>query len=566
MEAYLMDRITQSFLKEYLRLHDIPSKEVSIDFEKFVNYSVISSEYSEDFKVEDISTGDAKGIDGIGIVVNGRLITSTEEVDDLWSMNKYIEVLFIFIQSKTSSNFDGSEMGNFAFSVKQLFEEVPKIVLNAELSQFHKLIQDIYDRSPKMSKGKPECKLFYVTTGSWLDDKNLLAVKDNGEQELEATGLFSHVQFLPVDANMIQKFYRKTKENVTATFLFKDKVTLPDIIGVKESYFGILPFLEFMKIIEDDKGKLKNIFTDNIRDYLGTNPVNDKINGTLATGKFDLFSVLNNGVTVVANNLIPSGNRYTINDYQLVNGCQTTHVLYNNRNLAGIEQIFIPFRLIVTEEDEVKNSITIATNSQTAIKPEQLEALSDFQKNLEKYYTTFSGEAKLYYERRTNQYSADDTIPKTKIVSIPTQIKSFASMFLDLPHLVSRYYGTVANSIGEQYFKSEHKYFPYYVSAFALYRLEYFLRNGSIDPKYRKAKFHLLTIFRRLSNKDTMPFLNSHKMENYCTKIMHNLSDTTKALDLFIKATQVIDSVGIDITDPDMFKQKEKTELFLSSI
>ena len=561
-----MDRITQSFLKEYLRLHDIPSKEVSIDFEKFVNYSVISSEYSEDFKVEDISTGDAKGIDGIGIVVNGRLITSTEEVDDLWSMNKYIEVLFIFIQSKTSSNFDGSEMGNFAFSVKQLFEEVPKIVLNAELSQFHKLIQDIYDRSPKMSKGKPECKLFYVTTGSWLDDKNLLAVKDNGEQELEATGLFSHVQFLPVDANMIQKFYRKTKENVTATFLFKDKVTLPDIIGVKESYFGILPFLEFMKIIEDDKGKLKNIFTDNIRDYLGTNPVNDKINGTLATGKFDLFSVLNNGVTVVANNLIPSGNRYTINDYQLVNGCQTTHVLYNNRNLAGIEQIFIPFRLIVTEEDEVKNSITIATNSQTAIKPEQLEALSDFQKNLEKYYTTFSGEAKLYYERRTNQYSADDTIPKTKIVSIPTQIKSFASMFLDLPHLVSRYYGTVANSIGEQYFKSEHKYFPYYVSAFALYRLEYFLRNGSIDPKYRKAKFHLLTIFRRLSNKDTMPFLNSHKMENYCTKIMHNLSDTTKALDLFIKATQVIDSVGIDITDPDMFKQKEKTELFLSSI
>jgi len=561
-----MDRITQSYVKEFLKLQEIPSKADDVDFEKFVNFTIVSREYSGQFKIDDISTGTATGIDGVAVIVNGKLVNSIDEVNDLCELNRYLEVMLVFCQAKTSSNFSGSEMVLFALTVKELFLEKPSIVLNEELQQVHSLIQHIYDMSPRMTKGKPKCKLYFVTTGNWVGDQNLNAIIDNGERELVALNLFSEVAFEPCDASLIQRYYSKTKERITATFAFKDKVLLPDAKGIKEAYFGLLPFDEFMKIICDDNGKIKNIFDDNIRDYLGENPINDKIVNTLNDDKFNYFSMLNNGVTVVTNELTSSANRFTITDYQVVNGCQTSHVLFHNKHLTGIEKITIPFRLISTDNDDIKNEVTIATNSQNAIKLEQLEALSAFHRGLEQYYNTFSGDGRLYYERRTNQYSTDDTIIKTKMVSIPTQIKAFSSMFLDLPHQASRYYGTIIKNVSEQFFRPDHKYSPYYVSAFALYRLEFFFRNGTIDAKYKKCKYHMLAVFRRLVNQEQMPNFNSGKMEGYCTPIATILNDSSKALNLFLKVTEIIDAAGIDVNNADKFKQKEVIETLIKMI
>jgi len=113
---------------------------------------------------------------------------------------------------------------------------------------------------------------------------------------------------------------------------------------------------------------------------LGENLVNNKISSTLTNKKFDIFGVLNNGVTIVAESLTPVGHKFSISNYQIVNGCQTSHVLYNNKDIDGMENVNIPLRLIVTSDENIKNQITIATNSQTEIKPEQLAALSEFQK------------------------------------------------------------------------------------------------------------------------------------------------------------------------------------------
>ncbi len=101
----------------------------------------------------------------------------------------------------------------------------------------------------------------------------------------------------------------------------------------------------------------------------------------------------------------------------------------NNRDLPGMENVNIPPRLIVTSDENIKNQITIATNSQTEIKPEQLAAISEFQKNLEQYYDTIEGTGQLFYERLTNQYSQDNSVTKTRIITIPIQIKVFSAMF-----------------------------------------------------------------------------------------------------------------------------------------
>ena len=127
----------------------------------------------------------------------------------------------------------------------------------------------------------------------------------------------------------------------------------------------------------------------------------------------------------------------------------------------NLDNLLIPIRIIATKNEELKNRITRATNNQTSIKTDQLEALSTFQKNLEEYYNTFTESGALKYERRTGQYRGKN-INKSHIVTIPTQIKAVAAMFLNDPNQVSGQYGTVARRIGDKIFRSSDRLVLYY--------------------------------------------------------------------------------------------------------
>lgn len=284
----------------------------------------------------------------------------------------------------------------------------------------------------------------------------------------------------------IQRLYHETKNKLSTTITFQNRITLPDIDGVKEAYLGVVPFQEFIKLIQDENQTIHSIFDDNVRDFQGENAVNKKIKETLKNGKFDLFCVLNNGVTVVATSLIPAGNRFTLRDYQIVNGCQTSNILHECQKLLGVDSVNVPVKIIVTESDDIKTEITLATNSQTEVRTEQLESLSVFQKHLELYFHAEKGAIKLYYERRSQQYNSFPEVKRTQIISIPIQIKSFASMFLDSPHLVTGYYGTIVKKFKGQIFSNDHKFLPYYVSALCYYRIEQFFRSGELTPEFKR--------------------------------------------------------------------------------
>ncbi len=101
---------------------------------------------------------------------------------------------------------------------------MPQLKRTEEVNNFLELSKFLYDKSPVM-KGKPSCKLYYITTGNWLKDTNLLAVINTGIQEIKSTNLFKDVVFEPCDANTIQKYYNKTKEIVNATFYFKERLS-----------------------------------------------------------------------------------------------------------------------------------------------------------------------------------------------------------------------------------------------------------------------------------------------------------------------------------------------------
>ncbi len=554
-----MDRIVQSYIDDFLKSQQIDEKDSSKQFEMFSSYCAVAQQYTEVFDLNDILTGAGGdcGIDGIAIIANGTIISSKEEVDDLIELNKGLsDMLFVFIQSKTSSGFSSGEMGTFGAGVVDFFSETPQFVRNQFIQEKSDLINYIFSKAVHF-KSKPCCFLYYVTTGKWVDDQNCVARKNMIIHDLEELDLFKEVQFIPVDVKLIQKYYRNTIDVIETEIDFSQKVLLPDIPKIKQSYLGYVDYEEYLKLIVGDNGEIrKNVFYDNVRDYQGDNEVNIEIAETIKSAS-NKFILLNNGVTIICKKLTNLRNKFTLTDYQIVNGCQTSHVLYYNKFINGNLQI--PIKLIETLDEDTVNNIIKATNRQTQVTNEQLIALNEFHRQLEAFYQTFSGTQKLYYERRSKQYNYMTEVEKVRIVTISTQIKAAAAMFFDKPHLASRYYGRLLKSV-DGIFNEEHKLSPYYTCAYLLYKLEYLFRNKLLPAQYRKFRYHILMLIKYDFSDGKVPNLNSNKMENVCKKILECANDNVELQNEVERMIAIINKHITDASDTESTKSASLIE------
>ena len=389
--------------------------------------------------------------------------------------------------------------------------------------------QRIYSQAPKLKKN-PICRVYYVTTGNWTDDLYLTTVLNRKKDELLGTNLFSEVFFEPIGARSIQDFYRETKKSISREIKFKEHVTLPEINGVKASYLGVLPATEFIKLITETDGNIvKSVFVDNVRDFQGENDVNRDIAQTIQQGLFDQFALRNNGVTVVAKEVKQTSSSFTLQDYQIVNGCQTSHVIFAQKD-ALTDNLLIPFKLIYTSSEDVTQSVIKSTNKQTPVDENDLLALTKFQRDLEDYYSGMLEETRLYYERRGKQYANRSDIEKGRITSIGSQLKSFASMFLEQPHQAGRYQGTLLKTVKDQVFRENHRPEAYYTSALALYRFEKLIRSlVAEDRAIRPFRHYLLAAFRHRFETSEFPGAGNRKISDYCEVLNLILADIAKA-------------------------------------
>jgi AIPR protein len=538
------NKIISGYLNEdFKNDFGIEESKEDILFEMFANYCIISrihpEAFSTDFdKIEDLNVGGGEdtGIDGIGIIVNEHLISSIDEIEDLKKFRKRLDVQFVFIQAKTSAKFEAEKIGTFIFGVKDFFKENSSIKFNENIKVFRELKNHIYKHSIDFEI-KPTCQMFYVTTGKWVDDINVLGRANSEKADLEKLGIFSSVEFIPIDADKLGSIYREIKNKVKKQIVFEKRASLPLIKGVREAYIGLLPISEYINLISGtDKKIQKNLFYDNVRDYLGSNSVNNEIAETLKNkDEQDKFAILNNGVTIVAKSIQPVGDVFTITDFQIVNGCQTSHVLFNNKDFLVDSKASIPIKLIVTDDYEVANQITKATNRQTEVKIEAFASLEPYHKKLEEHFNSYPKETRIYYARRSNQYeNAIPTIHKDRIITLAAQINSFVSVFLNEPHSTHRYYGELLNAYEEKLFQKDHNLDMYYVSSFSLQVVEKLFKSRPFKVelfyKSNKFKYHILVVFRIIICGFNYPSFSSKEMTAYCDKFHKVLLNETETL------------------------------------
>lgn len=560
MHVPQMDRITASMLTTYATEAGISGSE-SRKFECFAAYCVLSPKTFEAFDVEELIVGDnsTPGIDALAILVNGQVVADEDEIAGILNGGGSLEVRIIFVQAKTSPKFEGKVMLDFADEVSNFFTR-DLDDLHANLRGPRAVVDSILSQGIRL-RDNPECVLVYATPGRWLDDTTLIRKAETARQSLANLNYFSSVNVEYADAHYLQREYRASKQQVSAEFDLVGRTTVASVLGISQAYIGILPAREFLKVITDDGGELRGgIFEGNVRDFQGLdNEVNRKMRDTLSTAP-DRFVVLNNGVTVVAKSGAVVGDHFTINDFQIVNGCQTANVLFDARSDARFGEAAVSLRVVVTDDDEIANSITAATNSQTAVRDEELYSLLAFQRSLEQFFLTYTSPQDLYFERRSKQYQSTGT-PKNRVVTRAQMVKAFASTYLGFPHRATGYYTSLYKaSVGAKLFDEGQNLEGYYAAAVAQFRLESLLKSSELPSSIRPARYQLLHAARHLATGSEDLPLNSKQHQKSATQFAEILWNPAVSLELFSQAAKVLVEVaGKNSIDRDFTKRQTVT-------
>jgi len=498
----MKDEILRSYVNSFSEENDLNETDFDKIFEHFVNYNITSKLYPREFEFSVLATGGQNdlGIDGAAIIVNGNIINNPEEIDFFLSKNGYIKATFALIQSKTSPKFNGEQVGNFIFGVKSLFDDKSSIPEN-ECIQNLRLIKDKIYKNSINFESLPELRLFFVTTGIWKEPDQIVGKVKRELADLNNRNLFGHeadVDFY--DAERLKTTFREISRKTIKEFQFGVSIPLPDLpecLKVNQAFIGSIPVKTYLDIITNSDGKLsKGLFYDNVRDFQGGNKVNKEIEETIRCPiNQSLLPLMNNGVTIISRKVERSSNKIKLTDYQIVNGCQTSHVLFENKTLIS-EDTHIIVKIIETDDQEVTNQIIRATNRQTEVKDEAFESIKPFHRDLQDYYKAQKSlvTTPIFYERRSKEYFGNPSVKPWQVITLSGQIKSFVSTVLAQPQSTHRYFGELLENNRNKLFVEGSKFQDYYLSSLLVNKIEHLFRCHKINDLKKDFKYHLAMI------------------------------------------------------------------------
>ncbi len=299
---------------------------------------MLSSFYESGFRPDAFRMGGGNdlGIDVFGILVNGELLRDSADVRVAAEQAKRLDVQVVIIQAKTSPGFDTKVISDLADNLTHIVSPGPvPYPASPDVGNVRDCLTAVYADLAKFYGRLPRLHVRYVTTAGQVADM-VERKAHQAEKRLSSLGRFEAISFRCVTQHELRGLYKQATEAVEANFEMVKKISLPRIPGVQQALLGLLPARELVqRVLTDDGGGIrKSLFHENVRDFQGYNDVNEKIRSTLSDAEHkQQFAVLNNGITIVTRDLMVAGDDIRIRDFQIVNGCQTCHVLFDERAL-----------------------------------------------------------------------------------------------------------------------------------------------------------------------------------------------------------------------------------------
>ncbi|MCH7230892.1 AIPR family protein [Glycomyces sp. L485] len=568
-----MDQVIEELLASFRERHELADLAGDELFESFAAHCVLHQFHEESFAPDAhrVGGGNDLGIDAWGIVVNGDLHHDLDGVKEALEREREFNAVVIIVQAKTSASMEGKVIADLADNLRQVCDR-DEIVYTAspEIRELQQALRAIYDRHQYNAAGSPRLEVRYVTCGG--DPNEYLEEKcRSAERTVDALGRFDRVRFECIGARRLQRLYALANRKVRVNYLWANKSAMPPMKGVKQAWIGMLPAKVFVgDILADEGGSIRNfLFQDNLRPFLGmTNEVNTGIRQSLEdpVGR-GRFAVLNNGITVIAQSFTSSGHECHMTDFQIVNGCQTGHVLFECRNLLT-DDVHVKLTVIEPEGEDIVSRIVVATNKQTDITRENLAANETIHRDIEDYFKTTKTPRDLYYERRSNQFDTDTSITKTRIIKQGRLTQSYAAVFLGLPHRATRPTELLRDKKIRLY-RDDHHPIAYYTAAAIWYQVEWLLRNQRLDRKWKPMRFLLMAALgQRLSGGRRLPS-NPRKAKAHCEQILETVWDRARVEQLVCSLAPVLERLceaeGTGRSLGDLSRTKTFADRFLQA-
>lgn len=515
-------------------------------FEMFVNYVILSQDDLDAFighpeLLEFCSTGggdDAK-MDGIGIKINDQLVGSIDDINQIVERNKKIYVEFFLIQSKERTDFDSSAVNTFGVGARNFFSE-PLLPENDKMKAIRELKDYIFSEEKvyrKLSEN-PSVRIFYVFCGATPDDTHTKAVKELLIQGLKnCPDCLGKISMDIVDGKSLIERCKSLENDFNVELNIKDIIplTVQDNVRIKKAYTFTCEATELLKLlIKKEDGTLRrSLFNSNVRDYLGNSSgVNSEIEHTIVTEP-EMFLMCNNGITIVCSDFIQIKDKIvSIDNPQIVNGCQTCSTIFLQRNCDSLQNVQVLVKLICTDDNSVTTKIVRGTNKQNQVLEESFETTKPFHQKIEDFFEAKCDAIKLHYERRNKQYTSIPTITKYQIVNLRVLTQSFVAIFLQKPYEAHRHEAVLLQKYAPKdehsrlIYNPDHSSYMYYIAALTWYMFEMGFRNNIIGDKKKMRTYiaHLYYIFTFTTGQYPLNSSSTTQaIEKFCAKLEKQL-------------------------------------------
>lgn len=449
-----------------------------------------------------VGAGRNGGIDGFFTLINGEILTEDTDISEI---RKGSTIELYLIQAKRSQSFTEAAIDRINTTAQDLFN------LDNDLADFRAYYDpDLIDKADifrntyiSLASKHPNLIInyFYASKGRTTNIHPNVHSRVRILKET-TTNYFpgSKINMTFLGARELLDASRKEK-SYTLQIRF-----LESYISRGENDYVILCSLEdYFRFTSDEDGNLRRyVFESNVRDWQGNVEVNKDIQKTLESDDDVDFWWLNNGITVLASKASIAGKTITLDDVQIVNGLQTTVIIYDYLKGKSVEdkdeRRSILIRIIVTEDSGKRDRIIKATNFQTAIPVASLKASDPIQRDIEEFFLQNG----LYYDRRKNYYKNTGK-PADKIIGIPYLAQATMAVILHMPDY-ARARPTSLIKRQEDYqrvFNASLGLKIYLVCARLMKKIDNFIRNHASEYKMRDKtdlKFHILmTLIAKLT-------------------------------------------------------------------
>lgn len=522
--------ILRAKLVKYIQDYELTDMKEDEAFEYFVNYHIFSQQqpgiFSSDSELlNNISVGGGNdlGLDGIAISLNGRFIRSKEEIDDILSVYKRGKFEITFIQSKYREKFDLGEFAKYTSGVLDFLNENIVAPVNDDVKRWHSIYRYIMsDEIIIKWDCPPSINFVYVTIGNWENNEHILGNSENTKSILQQRCSFDRILFRYIDARMLTEIVNGNENCYSVVLEAVDSMPLPQVNKVENSSIVMCNINELIKLLSDDGVLRRNLFEDNVRDYQGDTTINQEIRSTLESNSQN-FVLLNNGITIVCDEMHEGNRKISLKNPQVVNGCQTCNVIFKcSQDKVDLSNAFVIIKVIASDDSSIVNSIVKGTNRQNIVYDEAFEVTKDFHKLLEEYFKEMQIGTweKIYYERRSKQYEGDPLIKPYQKANFRVIIQSFVSLFLYKAEEGHHHEARLLQDYSKLIFSEYQSFTPYYLSAFLYLHIERLFKKKLVPKKYYTYKLQIMLLVKEMLGGHSGDINQKKEINKYCASLI----------------------------------------------